>query len=101
MTSGKYMYLTLSKTTHLPGQEQVTVVASLPTNQSREVTANIPILFSSLLHEFRETRNHQKQTYILFWPKFLTLHSHAICHDLTMSKIFLVSFVINTWENWS
>ena len=41
MSSGKG--LTLVKTTHLPGQERVTVVASLPTNQSRDVTANIPI----------------------------------------------------------
>ena len=41
MSSGKG--LTLVKTTLLPGQERVTVVASLPTNQSRDVTANIPI----------------------------------------------------------
>ena len=40
-SSGKL--LTLVKTTLLPGQERVTVVASLPTNQSRDVTANIPI----------------------------------------------------------
>ena len=31
------------KTTLLTGQSGVTVVASLPTNQSRDVTANIPI----------------------------------------------------------
>ena len=36
---------TLIKTTLLPGQNGVTVVASLPTNQSRDVTANIPIAF--------------------------------------------------------
>ena len=41
ISSGKY--LTLVKTTHLTGQSGVTVVASLPTNQSRDVTANIPI----------------------------------------------------------
>ena len=41
MTSGKG--LTLVKTTLLPGQERMTVVASLPTNQSCDVTANIPI----------------------------------------------------------
>ena len=41
MSSGKG--LTLVKTTLLPGQERVTVVASLPTNQSCDVTANIPI----------------------------------------------------------
>ena len=41
MSSGKG--LTLVKTTPLPGQERVTVVASLPTNQSCDVTANIPI----------------------------------------------------------
>ena len=41
MSSGKG--LTLAKTTLLPGQERVTVVASLPTNQSCDVTANIPI----------------------------------------------------------
>ena len=42
MSSGKG--LTLVKTTLLSGQERVTVVASLPTNQSCDVTANIPIL---------------------------------------------------------
>ena len=42
MTSGKW--LTLVKTTFLPGQARVLVVASLPTNQSRDVTANIPIM---------------------------------------------------------
>ena len=42
MCSGKF--LTLVKTTHLTGQSGVTVVASLPTNESRDVTANIPIL---------------------------------------------------------
>ena len=42
MSSGKG--LTLVKTTLLPGQEWVTVVASLPTNPSCNVTANIPIL---------------------------------------------------------
>ena len=41
MSSGKG--LTLVKTTLLPGQERVTVVASLPTNPSSDVTANIPI----------------------------------------------------------
>ena len=41
MSSGKG--LTLVKTTLLSGQERVTVVASLPTNLSRDVTANIPI----------------------------------------------------------
>ena len=41
MSSGKG--LTLVKTTLLPGQERVTVVASLSTNQSCDVTANIPI----------------------------------------------------------
>ena len=44
MSSGKGR--TLVKTTLLPGQERVTVVASLPTNQSCDVTANIPICFS-------------------------------------------------------
>ena len=46
MSSGKG--LTLVKTTLLPGQEQVTVVASLPTNPSCDVTANIPIEIFSL-----------------------------------------------------
>ena len=41
MSSGKG--LTLVKTTLLTGQERVIVVASLPTNQSCDVTANIPI----------------------------------------------------------
>ena len=41
MSSGKC--LTLVKTTHLTGQSGVTVVASLPTSPSRDVTANIPI----------------------------------------------------------
>ena len=41
-SSGKW--LTLVKTTLLPGQNRVTVVASLPTNLSRDVTANIPII---------------------------------------------------------
>ena len=41
MSSGKG--LTLVKTTLLPGQERVTVVASLPTSPSCDVTANIPI----------------------------------------------------------
>ena len=36
-------YLTLVKTTLLTGQCRVTVVASLPTSPSRDVTANIPI----------------------------------------------------------
>ena len=40
MTSGKG--LTLVKTTLLSDQEQVTVVASLPTNPSCDGTANIP-----------------------------------------------------------
>ena len=43
-SSGKW--LTLLKTMLLPGQNRVTVVASLPTNQSRDVTANIPIACS-------------------------------------------------------
>ena len=41
MSSGKG--LTLVKTTLLSGQERVTVVASLPTSPSCDVTANIPI----------------------------------------------------------
>ena len=41
MSSGKG--LTHVKTTLLPGQERVTVVASLPTNLICDVTANIPI----------------------------------------------------------
>ena len=41
MSSGKCP--THVKTTLLTGQSGVTVVASLPTNQSRDVTANIPI----------------------------------------------------------
>ena len=40
-SSGKW--LTFVKTTLLPGHNGVSVVASLPTNQSRDVTANIPI----------------------------------------------------------
>ena len=40
-SSGKL--LTLVKTTLLPGHNGVSVVASLPTSQSRDVTANIPI----------------------------------------------------------
>ena len=43
MSSGKG--LTLVKTTLLPGQERVTVVASLPTSPSCDVTANIPICY--------------------------------------------------------
>ena len=46
ISSGKG--LTHVKTTLLPGQERVTVVASLPTNPSCDVTANIPIVY---LHE--------------------------------------------------
>ena len=41
MSSGEG--LTLVKTTLLPGQNGVTVVASLPINPSCDVTANIPI----------------------------------------------------------
>ena len=41
ISSGKG--LTLVKTTLLPGQARVIVVASLPTNPSCDVTANIPI----------------------------------------------------------
>ena len=41
MSSGKGR--TLVKTTLLPGQERWAVVASLPTNPSCDVTANIPI----------------------------------------------------------
>ena len=41
MSSGNK--LTLVKTTLLTGQCGVTVVASLPTSPSREITANIPI----------------------------------------------------------
>ena len=41
ISSGKG--LTLVKTTLLPGQERVIVVASLPTTPSGDVTANIPI----------------------------------------------------------
>ena len=41
MSSGKG--LTLVKITLLPGHNGVTAVASLPTNQSCDVTANIPI----------------------------------------------------------
>ena len=47
MSSGKG--LTLVKTTFLPGQERVTVVASLPTNQSCDVTANIPIIIINII----------------------------------------------------
>ena len=36
-------WLTLIKTTLLPGQKRVTVVFSLPTSPSRDVTENIPI----------------------------------------------------------
>ena len=43
MSSGKG--LTLVKTTLLPGHNGATAVASLPTNPSSDVTANIPILF--------------------------------------------------------
>ena len=43
-SSGKW--LTLIKTTLLPGHKRVTVVASLPTSRSRDVTANIPIIWS-------------------------------------------------------
>ena len=46
MSSGKG--LTLVKTTLLPGQEWVTVVASLPTNPSCDVTTNIPICITTL-----------------------------------------------------
>ena len=46
MSSGKY--LTLVKTTLLTGQSGVTVVASLPTSPSRDVTANIPIVLIKL-----------------------------------------------------
>ena len=42
MSSGKG--LTLVKTTLLPGQERVTVVASLPTSPSCDIRANIPIV---------------------------------------------------------
>ena len=51
MSSGKG--LTLVKTKLLPGQERVTVVASLPTNPSCDVTANIPIV---LIVHFLHTR---------------------------------------------
>ena len=44
-SSGKWP--TLVKTTLLTGQNRVTVVASLPTNLIRDVTANIPILSKS------------------------------------------------------
>ena len=46
MSSGKG--LTLVKTTLLLGQNGVTVVASLPTNQSCDVTTNIPIGFAEV-----------------------------------------------------
>ena len=36
-------WLTLIKTTLLPGQARVTVLVSLPTNPSRDVTLKIPI----------------------------------------------------------
>ena len=42
-------YLTLVKTTLLTGQCGVTVVASLPTSPSGDVTANIPITQKNLL----------------------------------------------------
>ena len=43
MSSGTCKGLTLVKTMILPGQERVTVVASLPTSPSCDVTGNIPI----------------------------------------------------------
>ena len=52
-SSGKW--LTLVKTTLLSGHNGVSVVASLPTNQSRDVTANIPIVVFIIvinLHNF-------------------------------------------------
>ena len=45
-------YMTRVKTTHLTGQCRVTVVASLPTNQSHDVTANNPIQTNNIMIEF-------------------------------------------------
>ena len=47
MSSGKGQALV--KTTLSPGQERVTEVASLPTNPSCDVTANIPIFLFGLI----------------------------------------------------
>ena len=56
-------YLTLVKTTLLTGQCGVTVVASLPTSPSRDVTANIPIrqlkILMPILNEFQKISKHQ------------------------------------------
>ena len=52
MSSGKG--LALVKTTLLPGQEGVTVVAFLLTNPSCDVTANIPIEYIVLMKVMRE-----------------------------------------------
>ena len=55
MSSGKG--LTLVKTTLLPGQERVTLVASLPTTPSGDVTANIPIAILDLIN-YEPCSNH-------------------------------------------
>ena len=51
---------TLVKTTLLPGQNGVTVVASLPTNPSHDVTANIPIQLEVLQIPQHVTADYQK-----------------------------------------
>ena len=84
MSSGKG--LTLVKTTLLPGQERMTVVASLPTNQSCDVTANIPMgtqsgkhklqieqpLYSRIINKILQIRS-PKRTPLLDRPDWLEM----------------------------
>ena len=50
------MWSTLVKTTLLPGHNGVTVVVSLPTIPSHDVTANIPIVYYSLLYHVKSRK---------------------------------------------
>ena len=116
-SSGKW--LTLVKTTLLPGQNRVTVVASLPTNQSCDVTANIPIVRTHENHEFpwtewsslwsgwQETEfctnsfvsksaNLAAQNFMkILVPKQITLH----CHHWTISLHIFTNLSLFTVQN--
>ena len=71
ISSGKG--LTFEKTTLLSGQERVTVVTSLPTNPSCDVTANIPICLFSI--------------FFVRYPWSITRPGHVFFGDFVLNHV--------------
>ena len=85
-------YLTLVKTTLLTGQCGVTVVASLPTNLTRDVTANIPIS----VHVYRlDLKRHSLRA-----SDNLHTHSDTAKNRFCLNSYCWLLLVYKTWI-WS